>query len=146
VAEAPVANCDARAATWSGVAAEPATSPPCPECGAVGAEIARRTVVAVTSAPLPPPQGLRLCRTPDCSLVYYGDAGARIEASSLALLPPFKGGDVLCFCFLHRLRDLDNGRSAAVVEEITERVRAGDCACDLRNPTGKCCLPDIRRS
>jgi hypothetical protein len=125
------------------VAAEP-TAARCPSCGIIGAEIPRRTVAAVSSVPLPAHQVLRLCRTRDCPLVYYGEAGARIAATSLALLPAFKGGDVLCFCFLHRLSAAGNGQHAALLEAIARRVRAGDCACDLRNPTGKCCLPELR--
>jgi hypothetical protein len=116
---------------------------PCPECGAVGAAIKRRTVVAVSRAAIPAHQTLRLCRTAGCSLIYYGDAGARVTVETLALRPTFKGGDVVCFCFLHRQADVD-GDLSAVVAAIGSRVHARDCACDLRNPTGKCCLVDLR--
>lgn len=118
---------------------------PCPQCGVAGPAVARRTVAAVTRAPLPPHQDLYLCRSADCGLVYYGAAGARIEVTALPLRPSFKGGDVLCFCFLHRAGEAGGGQRDAVVAAITARVAAGDCACDLRNPTGKCCLPDLRR-
>ena len=118
---------------------------PCPGCGEVGVTVKCRTVAAVTSASLPPHQGLRLCRTKSCPLAYYGDAGARIPASSLALLPLFKGGDVVCFCFLRRASEMVDGGRERVLDEIAARVRAGDCSCDLRNPSGKCCLGEIRR-
>jgi hypothetical protein len=121
-------------------------SPACPACGADGVEVPRRTVAAVTSTSLPSHQGLRLCRTSDCPLVYYGDAGAQIPTSTLSLLPLFKGGDVVCFCFLRRAHEIANGGRERVIEEISARVKAGDCSCDLRNPTGKCCLGEIRRS
>ena len=112
----------------------------------MGQEIPRRTVVAVTTTSLPPSQALRLCRTRDCPLVYYGDAGAQIPASTLSLLPLFKGGTVVCFCFLRHAEDVANGGRERVLEEISARVRAGDCSCDLRNPSGKCCLGEIRRA
>ena len=124
--------------------AEPA-APPCPQCGAVGPEVPRRTVVAVTRTPLPRQQTLRLCRTPACELIYYAEPGAWIEATALSLRPVFKGGDVVCFCFLHRA-DADGQLCAGVVEAITDRVRARDCSCDLRNPSGKCCLGELRRT
>ncbi|HEY6324505.1 MAG TPA: hypothetical protein VJA16_23410 [Thermoanaerobaculia bacterium] len=28
---------------------------------------------------------------------------------------------------------------------IRERVQAGDCACEVRNPTGRCCLGEVQR-
>jgi hypothetical protein len=117
----------------------------CPGCGITGTEISRRTVVAVTSAALPPHQVLRLCRTSGCSLIYYGEAGAQIPAAALSRLPLFKGGEVVCFCFWREVGEVTNGGRERVVEEISDRVRAGDCACDLRYPTGKCCLGEIRR-
>ena len=123
---------------------EPAALP-CPACGAVGPETPRRTVVAVTRSPVPRQQTLRLCRTRDCELIYYGESGARIKATALSLRPLFKGGDVVCFCFLHRA-DADGQVGAGVVEAITDRVRARDCSCDLRNPSGKCCLSELRRN
>jgi hypothetical protein len=76
-------------------------------------------------------------------LIYYGEAGAQIEVTSLAHRPLFKGGDVVCFCFLHRA-DADGQVGAGVLEAIIERVRSRDCSCDLRNPSSKCCLAEIR--
>jgi hypothetical protein len=116
--------------------------PACPRCGAVGPVVERRTVAAVTTSSLPPSQVMRLCSTEACSLIYYGEAGAEVDVASLSLLPVFKGGDVLCFCFSCR----DSGATAAMLQLIAARVRAGECACDLRNPSGRCCLPEVRRS
>ncbi len=126
--------------------------PSCPGCGLRGRRIATRTAIAVTSEPLPARQQLFVCAAPDCSLIYYGAAGAHIAASALRLRPTWKGGDVLCFCFGHRLAELDGGASSRdadgddLVSRIERRVRAGDCACELRNPSGRCCLPEIARS
>lgn len=36
-----------------------------------------------------------------------------------------------------------NGRSA-VVADISAGIKAGPCACDLRNPQGSCCLGNVR--
>lgn len=122
----------------------------CPECGKPGTPIAARTAIAVTSSPLPPRQPLFLCATPDCGLVYFGPEGARVPVTSLRLRPTWKGGDVLCFCFDHRQSELVAALVAGdghdLSASIEARVKAGDCACELRNPTGRCCLPEVRRA
>jgi hypothetical protein len=32
-----------------------------------------------------------------------------------------------------------------VVDAIRQRIRSDGCACEVRNPTGRCCLPDVMR-
>ena len=118
----------------------------CPACGTQGSPIAVRTVVAVTSCALPQRQTLFVCKTRECRLVYFGADGWQVPVAALRQVPSWKGGDVLCFCFGHRADEGESdGAVAALVETIEARVRAGDCACDLRNPSGRCCLAEIRR-
>lgn len=122
----------------------------CPQCGNRGTPIAAKTVIAVTSAPLPPRQPLFLCVTSDCELIYFGESGASFPVSALRQRPSWKGGDVFCFCFDHRKSELLAAVAAGdghhLSASIEARVRAGDCACELRNPSGRCCLPEIRRA
>ncbi len=33
---------------------------------------------------------------------------------------------------------------AAIVDDINTGINAGQCACDLRNPQGSCCLGNVR--
>jgi hypothetical protein len=35
--------------------------------------------------------------------------------------------------------------ATAVRDMITREVKAGHCACEVRNPTGRCCLGDVAR-
>jgi hypothetical protein len=118
-----------------------ASAPVCPGCGHAGVEIPWRTVAAVTRGALPPRQVFRLCRERECGLLYFGDAGASVPVSAVAEAPWFKGGAGVCYCFDYDAAHLGKGAEAA----ITARVRAGDCACDLRNPSGRCCLPEVKR-
>ena len=32
----------------------------------------------------------------------------------------------------------------AIVDDINTGINAGQCACDLRNPQGSCCLGNVR--
>ncbi len=35
---------------------------------------------------------------------------------------------------------------AAIVDDINAGIQAGQCACDLRNPQGSCCLGNVREA
>lgn len=56
--------------------------------------------------------------------------------------------DVLvCYCFGHTLGEIRTATgefAMAIVENITAGIKAGQCACDLRNPQGFCCLGNAR--
>jgi hypothetical protein len=53
----------------------------------------------------------------------------------------------VCYCFHHTVSEL---RSAlpedrvAIVNDINTGINAGQCACDLCNPQGSCCLGNVR--
>lgn len=125
------------------MSADPASEagPDCPRCGRPGAPVRRQTVAGATAAPLPSRQDLFLCRSATCELLYFG-SGAEIPIDAATQRPWFKdGGDVACFCFGHRSGEIDE----FTIARVTDRVKRRECACDLRNPTGKCCLADLRR-
>ncbi len=54
---------------------------------------------------------------------------------------------MVCYCFLYRRSDLE--REIATVGEaqisapIATEIKTGNCACEVRNPTGRCCLGDV---
>ncbi len=129
-------------------AADPAR---CPASGDAGHTVGWNTVAAIARGPVPPRQAFRLCREAGCEVVYYGDAGAVLRTADLGVEPGFKGGGgLLCYCFLHHRDDLErelaaDGRSE-ILESIERQVRAGNCACEVRNPSGKCCLGEVRRA
>ena len=124
----------------------------CPTCGRVGKTVARTTVSALTRGLVAPHQDFRLCREPACPTVYYGSLGSLFGVNDMHVVPGFKEGSEgwVCYCYHHSLRSLERelretGEST-VVAEITAEVQAGNCACDVRNPTGKCCLGEVQRA
>ena len=54
------------------------------------------------------------------------------------------GEHLVCYCFGYTIEDLK--RDQGVVATIEEHVRAGRCACKVRNPRGICCLGEIRKA
>jgi endonuclease YncB( thermonuclease family) len=57
------------------------------------------------------------------------------------------GDRPVCYCFGVSERDLrremvETGRSTAA-DRITALVKAGRCACEVKNPRGSCCLGNV---
>lgn len=57
------------------------------------------------------------------------------------------GGGLVCYCFQFRRDEVEveaRAGSDRIFAAIRAQVLAGNCACGLRNPSGKCCLPEVR--
>lgn len=126
----------------------------CPRCGVVGHEVARETVGAMASLEVPAAvlahPAFRFCETPTCEVVYYADDAVvpralvrvKVHAKDSGLDVP------LCYCFGHTRRSIakeiaTTGNSSAS-QVITREIKAGHCACEVKNPSGRCCLGDVR--
>jgi hypothetical protein len=73
------------------------------------------------------------------------------ERDALHVDPGFKtpGDGLVCYCFGHLESEVSGEvartGSSTVVDAIRQRIRSDGCACEVRNPTGRCCLPDVMR-
>jgi len=129
---------------------------PCPRCGEKARPVSLATVGAMASTKLEAvklsARAYKLCRTLDCPVVYFTDA-IQIVKQELRVPVNFKernyGGPV-CYCFNHTVASMreevqTNGHSTAQ-RTITQEVKAGHCACEVKNPAGTCCLGDVTRA
>jgi hypothetical protein len=85
------------------------------------------------------------CESPGCPVVYFSVDGAVFKTEDVRKAPAYKtgkGADPLCFCFNVTGDDIVDSDPSPYVRE---RVRRGDCACDVLNPSGECCLGSIGR-
>jgi hypothetical protein len=123
----------------------------CPRSASPGQPVEWRTVAALVSGPVPPRQTLWMCRDPECEVVYFGDRGASFVQDELRVVPGFKAGSdgLVCYCFLHRRsaieQEVEATGASAILERVTARVRARECACEVRNPSGRCCLGELQQ-
>ena len=89
----------------------------------------------------------RFCETPRCPVVYFAPEGVRIERDEVrvAIHQKDNGWDVpLCYCFGYTRARLVEERETALAF-VSAEVKARRCACDVKNPSGRCCLRDLRR-
>ena len=112
------------------------------------------TVAALASRCVPRRQYFWLCEDSDCDVVYFGEDGTLLGTSDVRVIPSFKGSpspnDLVCYCFLYRRQDIEDELKASgdttIFERITVELKAGSCACEVRNPSGKCCLGGVKRA
>ncbi len=138
----------------------PAAAPavmPCPECGSRSKQVESLTVKSLVRH-LPfgmLPAQYYFCEATGCDVVYFpsnpeapifrrGDLLVRVGAK--------EGGDagLVCYCFGITRKDIGDeiqqtGKSTAA-ERIKAEVRADNCACEVKNPSGKCCLGNVTRT
>ncbi len=124
----------------------------CPESGHEGKPVDWLTVAALSRGQVPARQNFWLCRDRQCEVVYFGSASATLKLQDVSVVPGFKNESdgLVCYCFLHRTNDIarelaESGRTG-VFDSIKAEVEAGNCACEVKNPSGKCCLGDVQKT
>ncbi len=88
------------------------------------------------------------CIDSDCSVGYFSQEGEMIHKQQLRAFTRFKHRK-LCFCFdinteqyINALKD----KTAAIIKEfVMKKTKSGDCACEIRNPSGQCCLASFKQ-
>lgn len=124
----------------------------CPRCGQRGKSVARLTTAALTRGIAPANQHFWLCRERACEAVYFGEDATVVTATDMTVAPGFKStapDALVCYCFQYRRGDIEAelaaGGDTTIPSRISSEVEAGNCACEVRNPSGKCCLGDVHR-
>jgi len=124
----------------------------CPSCGRAGLAVGRITLEALlTSTALArlDPGEHRFCPSPGCDVVYFGSGEPFRRADVRA--PVFQkrrpGTRTVCYCFEigeeRIVREAATTGRSPSCERIRQLVKAGRCACEVRNPRGACCLGDV---
>ncbi len=125
----------------------------CPASGTKGVPVGLQTVKALlTSAALQrvEPGAYRFCTDQACEVVYFDDRGHTFSEADLRARvwqKQAEGDRVLCYCFGENESDIRAEIALCGYSRAAERVRAhikaGRCACKIRNPRGTCCLGDV---
>ena len=97
--------------------------------------------------------GFYFCETPGCEVVYFSnEQDIYLDKADVSVRVGIKETDdpiPICYCFgWTRKKILDQlkrqGFSTAV-QEISAKVKAGECACEVNNPAGRCCLGEVSK-
>jgi len=91
----------------------------------------------------------RFCPTASCPIVYFADGEAFSGADVLvSVFQKESGGSrTVCYCFQisegDLRREIEATGESTASSRVTAHVKAGRCACEIKNPQGSCCLGNI---
>ena len=127
----------------------------CAECGGEGRSVPRQTVlhhVRSEEHARVGDEAYRFCPSPNCPVIYYGD-GSRFTVEDVRELVTAKAsGDerLLCYCFGFnegQLREeIARTGKSTIPARISRYIKEGICACEVRNPSGACCLGQVNQT
>ena len=128
----------------------------CAQCGTKGRSIDRRTVLHHVKSKLLSRVGdddYRFCPAPACAVVYYGAGGAVFTVNDVRELFTAKTtGDArpLCYCFGFTegdvRREIMQMGETTIPSQIGQLIKEKICACEIRNPSGACCLGEVNKT
>lgn len=89
-------------------------------------------------------QGYYFCDDPNCDVVYFAEDKSLIYKFDLRTRVGVKeksGNSLVCYCFGV---SMDQAKSNNNIKPfILRETKAHTCACETRNPSGRCCLKDF---
>ncbi len=126
----------------------------CPGCGQKAKAVSALTVknLARDHSRVPAKASFSFCRTADCDVVYFANE-AVFHKPDVKVRVGIKENDdpiPLCYCFDYTREDVRRDIQAVgdtkILERIKSEVQSGFCGCEVKNPSGACCLGDITRA
>jgi len=130
-----------------------ATKANCPSCDLVQKSVALETLLHHLISPLNQSidvQTYYFCSNRQCNTVYFGENGSQYFVDQVRGVVGQKQTSTsrpICYCFdvteqqvLNEIKDTGKSDSKAFV---IAQTKAKSCACDIRNPSGVCCLADF---
>jgi len=132
--------------------------PGCPKCKSGARSVPHETLYhqlePFDARDVTPEKTYGVCRKHSCPVLYFSsDHNQFWETSDVRTTVGFKQPEdesphPVCYCFGYTeeniAREIEETGESTVVDWITERVQNGECACEYKNPTGRCCLGDVR--
>jgi Zinc binding domain/BFD-like [2Fe-2S] binding domain len=138
---------------------KPAAAPSVMVCPVNGARSKQVDMLTVRSLVRRLPLGMAnaqyyFCEAPQCDVVYFPSSPQAPIFRRADLLVRVGGKETrdpipVCYCFGFTRKDIEDevaqtGHST-ISDRITAEVKAGNCACEVKNPSGKCCLGNVTR-
>lgn len=126
----------------------------CPVCQQKGKPVHGQTVKALLSVTLRQVQNVQylFCQTLTCPVVYFSLDGQQTFTvdqvrERVYQKEPDRDDVFICYCFRHTVGEIRAATQEirdSILEDINTGIQADQCACDLRNPQGSCCLGNVR--
>ena len=119
---------------------------PCPHCQNNGTLVSTTTIEHHLKQAWhwqAPDQTYYFCDSTDCAVAYFSDDSI-IQQSELRLKIGIKtqqADDLICYCYGVSLRQAKE--NPEIKAFVVDKTKQSNCACETRNPSGRCCLKDF---
>jgi len=90
------------------------------------------------------------CKTSNCEVIYFkgNDLIKQQDFKIEVGLKDWSKNNTICYCFDWTkdkvLEQLKQEGKTNVVEDISSKMNDIGCSCDTKNPSGKCCLKEVK--
>jgi len=122
----------------------------CPVCAGQNSAVPIKTILQHINKPWQwdvKDQEYYFCDNPDCAVVYFAQDSAIIKVNELRTIVGIKAQTkdaLICYCFGVSIDEAKQSPEAKVF--VIEQTRQHNCACAIRNPSGRCCLKDFPKT
>lgn len=122
----------------------------CPENGQTYTQVGKTTILHHIQQPwlyVLKEQQYYFCDDPSCEVVYFGEDNSVIKKSQLRTQVGIKETShesLICYCFGVSRQQAET--SQQVKEFVIRQTKNSSCACETRNPSGRCCLKDFPKN
>ena len=125
----------------------------CPRCGLSGQPVALQTLkhqVKPKHLGTVETGSFNFCRTATCEAVYFNGGSTVLTKADVRVRVGLKETEdplPICYCFgfteAMAVEEIRDTGKCTIPQRITAEVKAGNCACEIRNPQGSCCLGNV---
>lgn len=99
-----------------------------------------------------PEESFYFCSAANCSVVYFSEKGTTYKTEDVRARIGAKEKNVqslVCYCFDVTEDIIKSGLNGTGRNGFSKwigiEIKNGNCACDIRNPSGRCCLAAIKQ-
>jgi hypothetical protein len=123
----------------------------CPQCAVEGRSIPFSSVLHQVKFPdvmSVAKDDYFFCSDESCSVGYFSQSGATIPKLQLRAFED-PSHTRLCYCYdiskAQYSQALKDNTAQQITDFVKQQTKAGACACEIRNPSGQCCLANFKR-
>ena len=129
----------------------------CKECGNKGKSVKQITLKSLVKEPkhkvIKSFDGFYFCETPNCQVVYFNnEEQVYLHKEDIKVrvgIKETKNPIPVCYCFrwtsgriFNQIKQFEYSTAG---QEISVKVKAGACVCEIKNPSGRCCLVEVNK-
>lgn len=122
----------------------------CPQCRISSKDISMKTIFHHVKFPDildVKTSSYYYCADKTCSVGYFSDKGNVIYKHQLRAFSKPENNK-LCYCFdintEQYINALKDETAIEIKKFVIQKTKSGDCACEIRNPSGQCCLANFK--